>query len=243
MEMGALLEPLGVAIHAYRRSLMREGQTALVLGAGAVGLLAAAVATAKGAKRVVIADIDAGRVDFAVKNGFAHQGYLVPMKRGKDTEENLAIARETADGVAAVTDDSGTAIGEVDVVFECTGVPTCVQAAIYVSPPPSSPFTLLTLSQSTKPGGRVMLIGMGIPIQTLAISSAALREVDLVGVFRYANTYPEGISIASSSSCPDLSKLVTHKFKGLESAEQAFGMAGRTKDDKGDLVLKVVIAN
>jgi L-iditol 2-dehydrogenase len=142
MEMGALLEPLGVAIHAYRRSLMKEGQTALVLGAGAVGLLAAAVATAKGAKRVVIADIDAGRVDFAVKNGFAHQGYLVPMKRGKDTEENLAIARETADGVAAVTDDSGTAIGEVDVVFECTGVPTCVQSAIYVSlpsPPPLPP--------------------------------------------------------------------------------------------------------
>jgi L-iditol 2-dehydrogenase len=43
-----------------------------------------------------------------------------------------------------------------------------------------------------------MLIGMGVPIQTLAISSAALREVDLVGVFRYANTYPEGISLASS---------------------------------------------
>jgi L-iditol 2-dehydrogenase len=148
MEMGALLEPLGVAIHAYRRSLMREGQTALVLGAGAVGLLAAAVATAKGAKRVIIADIDAGRVDFAVKNGFAHQGYLVPMKRGKDTEENLAIARETADGVAAVTDDSGAAIGEVDVVFECTGVPTCVQSAIYVSSslPPYSSSLLTTFS-------------------------------------------------------------------------------------------------
>ncbi|KAI4848258.1 sorbitol dehydrogenase-like protein [Aureobasidium sp. EXF-8845] len=227
MELGALLEPLGVAIHAYRRSLMQPQQTALVLGAGAVGLLAAAVAKAKGAKTVIIADIDAGRVDFAVKNGFAHKGYLVPMKRGKDTEENLAIARETSDGVSAVTDDSGTAIGEVDVVFECTGVPTCVQAAIY----------------STKPGGRVMLIGMGIPIQTLAISSAALREVDLVGVFRYANTYPEGISLASSPECPDLSKLVTHKYKGLESAEQAFGMAGRTKDDNQDLVLKVVIQN
>lgn len=138
-ELGALLEPLGVAIHAYRRSLMEPAQTALVLGAGAVGLLAAAVAKAKGAKTVIIADIDAGRVDFAVKNGFAHKGYLVPMKRGKDTEENLAIARETADGVAAVTNVSGAKIGEVDVVFECTGVPTCVQAAIYVS---SLPFPL-----------------------------------------------------------------------------------------------------
>ncbi|THX00571.1 sorbitol dehydrogenase-like protein [Aureobasidium pullulans] len=225
MELGALLEPLGVAIHAYRRSLMQPGQTALVFGAGAVGLLAAAVAKTKGAKTIIIADIDAGRVDFAVKNGFAHHGFVVPMKRGKDTDENLAIARETADGIAKVTDDAGSAIGEVDVVFECTGVPTCVQSGIY----------------ATKPGGRVMLIGMGIPIQTLAMSSAALREVDLVGVFRYANTYPEGISIATSPSAPDLSKLVTHKYKGLESCVDAFGMAGRTKDDEGKLVLKVVI--
>ncbi|CAD0015945.1 unnamed protein product [Aureobasidium pullulans] len=225
MELGALLEPLGVAIHAYRRSLMQPGQTALVFGAGAVGLLAAAVAKTKGAKTIIIADIDAGRVDFAVKNGFAHHGFVVPMKRGKDTDENLAIARETADGIAKVTDESGSAIGEVDVVFECTGVPTCVQSGIY----------------ATKPGGRVMLIGMGIPIQTLAMSSAALREVDLVGVFRYANTYPEGISIATSPSAPDLSKLVTHKYKGLESCVDAFGMAGRTKDDDGKLVLKVVI--
>lgn len=40
---------------------------------------------------------------------------------------------------------------------------------------------------------------------------------------------------------PDLSKLVTHKFKGLASAVEAFQMAGKTKDDQGNLVLKVVI--
>lgn len=87
------------------------------------------------------------------------------------------------------------------------------------------------------------MIGMGVPIQTLAISSAALREVDLVGVFRYANTYPEGIEIAMSESpnAPDLAKLVTHKFHGLENTEKAFAMAGKTKDDDGNLVLKVVI--
>lgn len=132
LELGALLEPLGVAIHAYRRSLMVEGMTALVFGAGAVGLLAAAVAKTKGAKTVVIADIDQGRVDFAVKNGFAHKGYTVPMKRGKDTEENLAIARDTADALGELETEQGS-IGEVDVVFECTGVPSCVQAGIYVS--------------------------------------------------------------------------------------------------------------
>lgn len=88
-----------------------------------------------------------------------------------------------------------------------------------------------------------MLIGMGTPIQTLPISAAALREVDLVGVFRYANTYPTGIEIVSKKGpdYPDFSKLVTHRFKGLDMVETAFQMAAKTKDQSGRLVLKVVI--
>lgn len=85
---------------------------------------------------------------------------------------------------------------------------------------------------------------MGTPIQTLPISFAALREVDLVGVFRYANTYPEGVELVSRApgpDYPDFSKLVTHRFKGLESVEKAFEMAGRTVDEEGRLVIKVVV--
>lgn len=106
----------------------KEGATVLILGAGAVGLLCSAVAKLKGASKVVIADIDAGRLDFAVQNGFADASFTVPMKRGQDIDENLAIAKETAASVGKVGD-----IGEVDVTFECTGVPSCVQAGIYVS--------------------------------------------------------------------------------------------------------------
>ena len=87
-----------------------------------------------------------------------------------------------------------------------------------------------------------MLIGMGTPIQTLPISAAALREVDLIGVFRYANTYPTGIEILTrkGSDIPDFSKLVTHRFVGFENIERAFEMAGKTKDERDNLVLKVV---
>jgi NADPH:quinone reductase-like Zn-dependent oxidoreductase len=130
LDVGALLEPLGVALHAFRRSLMPKDATVVVFGAGAVGLLCAAVAKVKGAKKVIIADIDQGRLDFATQNGFAHASYLVPMKRGADIDENLAIAKETAKAIGEI--DS---VGEVDVVFECTGVPSCVQAGIFVSHP------------------------------------------------------------------------------------------------------------
>ncbi|KAF2141193.1 uncharacterized protein K452DRAFT_326949 [Aplosporella prunicola CBS 121167] len=228
LDLGALLEPLGVAIHATRRAQLPPLSTVLVFGAGAVGLLVAAMAKISGAGTVVIADIDSGRVNFAVENGFAHAGFTVPLKRGKDVDENLEIARETAAAVGAVKKSAGEPVGEVDAVFECTGVPSCVQAAIY----------------ATRPGGRVLLIGMGTPIQTLPISAAALREVDLVGVFRYANTYPTGIEVVSKPAGPDypnFSKLVTHRYKGLDAIPQAFEMAGKTKDPDGRLVLKVVV--
>ena len=88
-----------------------------------------------------------------------------------------------------------------------------------------------------------MLIGMGSPIQTLPISAAALREIDLVGVFRYANTYEEAIEIvsSSSSSLPDLSKLITQRYSGFDEIPKAFAMAGRVKDDDEKLVLKVLV--
>ncbi|KAL1605287.1 hypothetical protein SLS60_004835 [Paraconiothyrium brasiliense] len=227
LDLGALLEPLGVAIQATKRAQLPVGATVLVFGAGAVGLLVAAMAKVSGAGTVVIADIDSGRVNFAVDNNFAHRSFTVPLKRGRTIEENLDIAKETAAEIAKVTKLSGGAIGEVDAVFECTGVPSCVQASIY----------------ATRPGGTVLLIGMGTPIQTLPISAAALREVDIKGVFRYANTYPTGVEVVSKKGpdYPDFSKLVTHRYKGLESAVEAFDMAGKTKDDKGNLVIKVVI--
>lgn len=244
LDLGALLEPLSVAIQASRRAQLGAGATVLVFGAGAVGLLVAAMAKISGAGTVVIADIDAGRVQFAVDNKFAHRGFTVPLKRGSTIEEQLDIAKETAAEIGKTTKESGGEVGEVDAVFECTGVPSCVQASIFVSLASTRSYNHLTYDhQASRPGGKVLLIGMGTPVQTLPISAAALREVDIIGVFRYANTYPTGIEVVSKKGpdYPDFSKLVTHRYQGLEAAVEAFDMAGKTKDDSGNLVIKVVL--
>jgi len=128
LDIGALAEPFSVALHAHSRSGLKAGSSVLVLGAGTIGILVAGVNKVSGAKQVVVADIDEKRVRWAVKHKFADHGWTVPRRRGNDIDENLQIAREVSqslekDGLPA----------QYDVVFECTGVEACVQAAIYVS--------------------------------------------------------------------------------------------------------------
>lgn len=119
-------------MHARDRAALPQGSTILVLGAGAVGLLAAAVSKADKAKAVIIADINQDRVDFAVSRGFADAGVIVPMERPQSIEDKLAFAKKVADQIKN-TQIQGQAVGEVSAVYECTGVETCVQSAIYVS--------------------------------------------------------------------------------------------------------------
>ena len=97
--------------------------------------------------------------------------------------------------------------------------------------------------QATRPGGRVVLVGFGTPIQTLPISAAAMREVDIVGTFRYVHTYQEAIRMLANGQLDVIVvyNLLTHRCKGLESIEDAFKLASRTHDKDGRLVLKVLV--
>ncbi|KAG5263816.1 hypothetical protein AALO_G00268950 [Alosa alosa] len=90
------------------------------------------------------------------------------------------------------------------VTIECTGVQSSVQTAIY----------------ATRPGGVVVLVGMGAEMTTVPLLNAAVREVDIRGVFRYCNTWPMAISMLASKKV-NVAPLVTHRFP-LEQAVQAF---------------------
>ncbi|SPE21617.1 Alcohol dehydrogenase zinc-binding domain protein [Candidatus Sulfotelmatomonas gaucii] len=65
----AMLEAASVALHAVRVSEAHAGDTALVLGAGMIGLLTLQAARAAGCARVLIADVDATRLNLAKQVG------------------------------------------------------------------------------------------------------------------------------------------------------------------------------
>jgi L-iditol 2-dehydrogenase len=65
----AMLEAVAVALHAVRISPVAAGETALVIGAGMIGLLTLQAALAAGCSRVLIADVDETRLNLARQIG------------------------------------------------------------------------------------------------------------------------------------------------------------------------------
>lgn len=237
-EQGALIEPLAVSLHALNRSqtagsgagVPLVGSSALVLGAGAVGMLTAAALSVAGVSEIVIADIDAPRLKIAgALAGGRHKlkTYLLPRNPPAPTiEETLASAQDLA---AELAKSAGLDTG-FDRVFECTGVPSCVQIGIFAA----------------TAGGKLVLVGMGTPTQTLPLGAAALREVDIIGVFRYANCYPAAIALFASGKLDGVADdLVTHRV-ALSEGERAFRLAAnqaKEGEDEGRVPVKVVITS
>lgn len=81
---------------------------------------------------------------------------------------------------------------------------------------------------------------MGTSNAMLPLSAAACREVDLIGVFRYAHTYPTALSLLSTGKLKGVERMVTQRFP-LESADDAFRLLGAGKAGDGGLVLKVMV--
>jgi L-iditol 2-dehydrogenase len=107
----AMLEAVSVALHAVRVSELDGGETALVIGAGMIGLLLLQAARAAGCSRVFVADIDATRLKLAADLG------------ADETVE--------ATGAGMVKEIVGFTAGlGVDVVFEAVGRNETVAGAI-----------------------------------------------------------------------------------------------------------------
>lgn len=98
---------------------------------------------------------------------------------------------------------------EPDVLLECSGVPAAAAEAIG------------TVGRA----GRVVLVGMGGDELALPLSHVQNFEIELTGTFRYANTWPTAIALASNGEVA-LERLVTHHF-GLDEVPAALTAGSR----------------
>lgn len=78
-------------------------------------------------------------------------------------------------------------------------------------------------------GGRVVLIGLPTSDSiSLNVNELIDGEIDVLGVFRYANTYPIAIQALKSSKI-DIEDIITHKFS-LNDIKDAVELARTQKD-------------
>jgi len=109
---GALSEPLTCCVHALERTHVEPGETVIVSGPGAIGLLMAQVVKAAGAKVIVLGtQVDAARLSLA-------------QTLGADMALNVEEAT-TQQTLADITAGVGA-----DVVFECAGVGASAQSCL-----------------------------------------------------------------------------------------------------------------
>ena len=105
--LGALGEPLGVALGTMEKAGARFGQTLLIMGAGSIGLCLLAVGKAMGLRRIVVVGLTHGRLAIARQMG----ALATIATQEQDLQREMAMLHP----------------GGTDVVIDATGVESCIQ--------------------------------------------------------------------------------------------------------------------
>ena len=197
LDAAALIEPLAVGVWAARRGGVKMGDSVAVIGAGPIGCTTLQAAKAAGATTLIAVDLEDFRLDIARQLGATH---TINARNENPVERIRQITAEL----------SGLPLshGGVDVACETAGsVPTCRMSL-----------------EAPRPGGVTVLVGLP-PVAEVALDivSAASRETDIRGIFRYANCYPAAIGLVASGTI-DLDALITQRF-AFDDTPDAFTFA------------------
>jgi 2-desacetyl-2-hydroxyethyl bacteriochlorophyllide A dehydrogenase len=184
-EAGATVEPLAVAVHAVRLVGDVTGQTALVLGLGAIGQQVVQVLRAAGAERVIGIDLSPLRLEAAA-----------------------VLGAEAVDGSAGIDAALAGALrpgGEVDVVFECSGVPALAASALEV----------------VKGGGTIVVLALYDDPVTFNPTVLVQKEIRLQGSIAYtSDDFAEAVALISRGAV-QAAPLITQR-ESLDSVAEAF---------------------
>ena len=141
----ALVQPMSIAVHSLRQGEPGPGDPVVVIGVGGVGAFLVYAAVRSGL-RVLAVDLDPGRLRIAAALGAS-------LTLRVDRDEPLVPQLEDALG------------GPAAVIYEVTGVPSVLTAAL----------------EMVAPRGRVVAIGLGTAPVPVDVRSLTLRELRLVG--------------------------------------------------------------
>jgi threonine dehydrogenase-like Zn-dependent dehydrogenase len=168
-----LVEPTACGVHAALRGAVSPSDQVAVIGAGTLGLavVAALARWSPPASLLVAAKHDHQRSRAAELAG------RVPCTLSAPEELVRAARRSTASVLVGAGDTARTG-GGVEVTFDCVGSAESLAAALGV----------------TRPGGRVVLVGMPEPAR-LDLTPLWQREISLTGAYTYGREVLAGTPV------------------------------------------------
>lgn len=162
-EAGALVEPLAVAVHAVKLAEPVEGATALVVGLGTIGLQVVQALRAHGVGRVIGVDLSVLRLEAA-----------------------STLGAEAVEGSPGLKEALGSVLSdgdEVDVVFECSGVPALAKSALEI----------------VRGGGTIVVLALYDDPLTFNPTLLVQNEIRLQGSIAYTGEdFAEAVSLVAS---------------------------------------------
>ncbi len=203
-DLAVLAEPLSIGLHAVRLGEVYPAARVAVLGSGPIGLSVLLCAKLSAPCTDYMTDLIESRLEAARSRGADWTGN--PKQEDPKKEDVVeAIGRREQWGL--------------DLVFECSGDPACIDQAI----------RLLT------PGGTLVLVGIP-PAARVDVDIHAMRRKELVlkNVRRQRGCMVPALRLISEDRF-DFQRLLTHRF-ALEEIQQAFELAA----DYADGLIKAV---
>jgi 2-desacetyl-2-hydroxyethyl bacteriochlorophyllide A dehydrogenase len=199
-EAGTLVEPLAVAVHAVKLAEPVEGATALVLGLGTIGQQTIQALRGRGAGRIIGIDISALRIAAANTLG--------------------AEAVDGADGVEAALAKVLGDDEEIDLVFECSGIPALAKAAL----------------DKIRAGGTIVVLALYDDPLTFNPTLLVQKEIRLQGSIAYTGEdFHDAVELLRSGVAK-AEPLITQR-ESLDNIGEAFGVQLR-KDESIKVLVK-----
>jgi L-iditol 2-dehydrogenase len=193
LDQAALVEPLSVGLHAVRLGEVRPDVRIAVLGAGPIGLSVLLCAKAHGSCMVYMADLIDERLTVARQCGADWTGNA---DHGDATAE---IAQQQPRGL--------------DLVFECSGDPACIDEG----------------QRLLRPGGTLVLVGIP-PVEQVGFDPHVMRRKELCfqNVRRQIGCVGPVIRMIGRRQI-DPAPLLTHRFP-LTRIREAFELVAGYRD-------------
>ena len=199
---GALIEPLAVGFHAANQGGAHAGQTAVVFGAGCIGLVSMMALKAEGVSRVYVVDIMQKRLDKAMELGAT----------GVINSMNTDVQEE----IGRLTEGKG-----VDLVIETAGMGVTTRQAIHITKKGAT----IVLVGYSKTGEMTLPLSLALDkeltfktvfryrhIYPMAIEAVASGKVNLKGIVSNIFNFDD-IQAAMDKSVSDKANIVKSVVK------------------------------